>query len=582
MQPDLAEVLQAITVAAGRAPGTLLLRNANLINIFSGETYLTDLLIAGRLIAAVGIGYTAATEIDLAGRYVCPGLIDGHVHLESALVEPREYAKAVVPRGVSSVICDPHEIANVLGMVGLEFMLAATEHLPMDVYFTASSSVPATTLETAGAHLDLADIDQLLSHPRVVGVAELMNFPGIIAGAPEEVSKSLLAGHHRKVADGHAPQVGGKALNAYLAAGISSDHEASTLLEAEEKLRLGAMVMIREGSAARNLTALLPLIRPETAHQLCFVTDDRHPHDLMADGGVDLLVRRAIAAGIPPATAIRLASLNVARYFQLSRQGAIAPGYQADILVLDDLASFRVAQVYKAGRLVAQDGHLLEELPRYIDTRVMETVRLPDLTAASLAIPADGSMVRAIGLVPGEILTIEVHVKPLVADGFIIADPAQDLAKLAVIERHGRHGSIGLGLVQGFGMQRGAIASSVGHDSHNLLLAGMNDADMLVAARSVAVLGGGFVCVANGEVLASLPLPVAGLMSMESLATVRTQLDQLEVAARTLGVTMQSPFMMLSFLALPVIGAIKLTDLGLVQVDETGVRFTDLHPGLLT
>lgn len=579
MIPDLQEVALAVAAAAGRVPGTLLLRRANLLNVLSGEQYLTDILLAGRLIAAVGEGYAAEQEIDLAGRPVCPGLIDGHMHLESSVIAPWEYARAVVPRGVTAVVADPHELANVLGVAGIQYALSATEGLPLDVLVTASSCVPATSeaIETSGASLTLAEIDGLLAHPRVVGVAEMMNFPGVVAGEPSELSKALLAQRHRKVADGHAPLVSGRPLNAYAAAGIHSDHESSQIAEAIEKLRLGMLVMIRESSGARNLEALLPLIKPENAHGIAFVTDDLHPHDLMDGGGVDRLVRRAIAYGIDPVLAVRLATINTARHFRMDRRGAVAPGYLADLVVLDDLERFTAKLVFKSGRLVARDGLLLEEPRPYDDPRVLNTVRLPALDEARLAIPYRGGRVRAVELIPGEILTAEAILTPTTAAGHVVADPDRDLAKFAVIERHGRRGSVGLGLVRGFGLRRGAIASSVGHDSHNLLAAGMADADMLLAARLLAEMGGGFVCVADGQELARLPLPLAGLMTPEPLPRVRAALDRLEEAARGLGVRIRSPFMALSFLALPVIPALKLTDLGLAQVTPEGVRLVDLH-----
>ena len=576
-QPDLAEVTAAVEAAAGRRPGSVLLRRASLLNVLSGERYGTDILLAGRLIAAVGPGYTAETEIDLEGRAVAPGLIDAHLHLESSLVEPCEYARAVVPRGVTAVVCDPHEIANVLGVAGIEYVLAATEGLPLDVFVCASSCVPATSFETAGARLTPHDIDGLLSHPRVVGVAELMNFPGVVDADPNELSKALLAGQHGKVADGHAPLLTGRALNAYLAAGISSDHESSGVTEALEKLRLGCTVLIREGSAARNLEALLPLIQPGYLHQLCFCTDDRHPHDLMDAGGVDCLVRRAIRAGIDPVTAVRLASLNTARHFRLPRRGAVAPGYLADLVILDDAATFTPGLVIKNGRVVAEEGTLLEAPRRHVDLRVLDTVKLPSLTTRAFTLPDPGGEVRAIELIPGEILTREVTVRPLTRGGCIVADPARDLAKLAVIERHGHGGRVGAGLVRGFGLQRGAIASTVGHDSHNLLVAGVSDDEMLMAARLLAEMGGGFCAVAGGRELARLPLPVAGLISDQPLSAVRADLDRLEEAARELGVTLRSPFMALSFLALPVIPELRLTDLGLVAVSPGGVRPVDLH-----
>lgn len=577
MQPTLTEVKRAVDAAAGRVPGSLLLKNATLINVLSGETYLTDILVAGRLIAALGPGYAAETTIDLEGRHVAPGLVDGHLHLESALVEPREYARAVVPRGVTAVVCDPHEIANVLGVTGIAYVLAATEGLPLDVFVAASSCVPATPLETAGATITLSDIEQLLTHPRVVAVAELMNFPGLVAGDPHEIAKALAAEAYGKVSDGHAPLLRGRGLNAYLAAGISSDHESSNLDEAREKLRLGVTVMIREASAAHNLAALLPLITPENAHQICFVTDDRFPHDLLTDGGVDCLVRGAIRAGLDPVLAVRLGSLNTARHFKLARRGAIAPGYIADLAVLEDVPTYRAAMVFKAGRLVAQDGILLEEPPQYMDLRVLGTVRLPSLKAGALALLDHGGPVRVIELVPNEILTRQLVITPTTRDGKIVADPDRDLAKLVVIERHGHNGQVGVGLVRGFGLKRGAIASTVGHDSHNLLIAGVDDEDILLAARLAAESGGGFVAVADGQELARLPLPIAGLISGEPLHVVGAALDRLEDAARSLGVTIGSPFMALSFLALPVIPELRLTDLGLVAVGAEGVHLVDLH-----
>ncbi len=564
MTPTLEEIRFAVDAAAGRRPGTLLLRRANLLNVFSGERYQTDILLAGRLVAALGEGYRAETEIDLDGQTVAPGLIDGHLHLESALVEPREYARAVVPRGVTAVVADPHEIANVLGVPGVSYILKATEGLPLDVFVTASSCVPATHLETAGARLGLTEIDELLRHPRVVGVAELMNFPGIVEGDETELGKALLAERHGKVADGHSPLLRGRGLNAYLAAGISSDHESSDPEEALEKLRLGCRLMIREGSAARNLAALLPLVTPANAHQVSFVTDDRDPADLLKDGGVDLLVRRAIAAGMDPTLAVRLGSLNTARHYRLARRGAVGPGYLADLAVLGDLGAYRADLVIKSGQVVARDGRLLADLPRYTDPSVLNTVHLPDLTPERLAVPNYG---RAIELIPGEIITRDVAV----------TGSEEDLAKLVVIERHGRSGTIGVGWVLGFGLRRGAIASTVAHDSHNLIIAGADDTSILAAARAIAEMRGGFVAVDGDAVLARLPLPIAGLISPEPLEAVRDSLVALEHAAAALGVYIRSPFMALSFLALPVIPELKLSDLGLIRVGPAGLGLVPLR-----
>lgn len=568
--PAPAEIAQAVDAAAGRRPGSLLLRHATVINVFTLEPWPADVLMAGRLIAAVGPDLPAQAEevIDLGGRPVIPGLVDAHVHLESSLVEPREYARAAVPRGVTAVVADPHEIANVAGLPGIRYLLAASAGLPLDVFFTASSCVPATALETAGARLGLAEIASLLQHERVVGVAELMNFPGVVAGAPAELGKAALAARAGKVADGHAPLLRGAALQAYAAAGVHSDHEATSREEGLEKLRAGLHLMIREASTARNLAALLPLVTPETADRCLFCTDDRHPHDLQREGGVDHAVRRAVALGLAPALAVRLASLNPARYFRLPRRGAVAPGYFADLAVLPDLHSFQPDLVYKAGRPVARGGELTAPLPPPADdAAVRDTVRLPALTAAHLALPAPAAgPVRAIRLVPGQILTAAATVTPRVVDGQVVADPDQDLAKLACIERHRGSGRVGVGLVQGLGLRHGAIASTVAHDSHNLITAGCADADMLVAARRAAELGGGFVAAAGGQVLAEVPLPVAGLISRAPLAEVVRQLDALEAATRNLGVHGGSPFMTLSFLALAVIPELRLTDHGLVDV----------------
>lgn len=575
MHPNLDELRFCVDAATGRRPGTLLLRNALLLNILSGETYPTDILMAGPWIAALGEGYTADQYIDLNGAYVTPGLIDGHFHLESSLVEPREYARTVVPRGVTAAVCDPHEIANVLGMTGIEYILKATASLPIDIFLTASSCVPSTTLETSGATLGLSEINALLANPRVVGVAELMNYPGITSGDPIELKKALLAGAHRKVADGHAPLVRGRALNAYLATGISSDHESSDPAEAQEKLRLGLTLMIRESTAARNLAALLPLVRPENAHQICWVTDDRDPADLLDEGGVDCLVRRSIQSGLDPLLAVRLGSLNAARHFRLDRRGAVAPGYLADLIVLSSLEQFAADMVFKSGRLVAREGHLVEDLPRYFDPAVLQTVKLPPLTIESFALPPHQGQVRVIELIPGEILTRQCIESFTGQD----ADPGRDIAKLAVVERHGRAGSIGIGLVRGFGLQHGALASTVGHDAHNLVIAGVNDADMLLAAQTLAASGGGFCVTADGQVLASLPLPIAGLMSDQPIGQVRAGMDALATAAKALGVTLPGLFMTLSFLALPVIPELKLTDHGLVETGSDGLRLVELQSG---
>lgn len=561
-----AEIAAAVEAAGGRRPGSLLLRRGRLVNVYSAEVYEADVLLAGRLIAGIGSGFTAEQTLDLAGYTLLPGLIDGHMHLESSLIEAREYARAVVPRGVTAVVCDPHEIANVLGLDGVRYILRSAAGLPLDVFATASSCVPATALETAGAAFGLGEIAAVLDMAGVVGVAELMNFPGMVAGESDQLAKTFLAETRGLVADGHAPGLTGPGLNAYAAAGVRSDHECTTAAEAVEKLRAGLTVMIREASGAHNLAALLPAVTAANSDRFLLVTDDVHPHDLVRRGGVDHSLRQAVALGLDPIAAVQMATLNPARYFGLSRRGAVAPGHLADLVVVEDLKEFRAHVVFKEGRLVARDGELLASLPTQRDRAMQNSIRLPALTPDRFALRHAGGPARAIGLMPGQITTRQLIVTPRVENGAAMPDPDGDLAKLVVIERHGRSGRVGVGLVHGFGLKRGALASTVAHDSHNLIACGMDDADILVAARSLAECGGGFAAAAGGQLLDRLPLPVAGLMSTESLDVVIAGLDGLNAAVRTLGIQLENPFMALSFLALPVIPELKLTDAGLVDV----------------
>ncbi len=569
------EIRHAVDVAAGRRPATLLLKDARLLNVFDGRIRRVSVAIAGRLIATVGSADdapAAETTVDLRGAYLTPGLIDGHVHIESSLVTPAAYAEGVVPRGVTGVVCDPHEIANVAGVPGVQWLLERSRDLPMDVWVTVPSSVPSTTMETAGAALGLREIEELLEHPQVVGVAEMMSFPAVVAGDDAELGKVALAEAARKTAEGHAPALGGRALQAYLASGIGSDHESTTLEEGREKLAAGVFLMVREGSVTRDLDALLPLVRPDHADRIGFVTDDRLPHDLLEEGGVDCLVRRAIQAGADPVYAVRCASYNVARHYGLRRRGAVAPGYVADLVVIDDLTAFRAHAVYKGGRRVAVDGRFEPDgasgsapVPGANDA-VLGTVRLPRLELADLRLEDPGGPVRVIRALPNQILTGTLELRPSVEGGAVVADPSRDLLKLACVERHGRHGAVALGLVTGFGLQRGALASTVGHDHHNLLAVGVDDEAMLMAAARLQELGGGFVAVEGGRVLAELQLEIAGLVTDAPLADVRRSMRALDDAAVTLGATLPSPFMALSFLGLPVIPELRLTDRGLVDV----------------
>jgi adenine deaminase len=551
-----------IAVARGEEPPDLLLKNAQLVNVLSAEIHAADIAVyQGRI---VGFGeYQARRVIDLGGRFVCPGLMDAHVHLESSMVQPAEFARAVVPHGTTAVICDPHEIANVLGLDGVRYMLAASSGLALHVYVMAPSCVPATHMETAGAELTGADIQEILSDERVLGLAEMMNFPGVLFRVPSVLEKIKVAGD--RPIDGHAPGLSGLDLNAYVAAGIRSDHECTTLDEAREKLRRGMHILIREGTTARNLQALLPLVTPANAHLCHFCTDDRHPDTLLLEGHIDDLVRKAIAGGLNPVTAIQMATINTAEYFGLRNLGAIAPGYRADLVVLDDLEEVRVAQVYSDGVLIAEGEHFLPAPSELHRVPIQPSMHL-DISALDFYIPPGEGPARVIGIIPGQVVTEALRLEPTTRDGQVVSDPSRDLLKMAVVERHHRTGNVGLGLVKGMGLQRGAIASSVAHDSHNIVVIGAGDDEMRSAVAAVADMGGGQVVIADGAIQAACPLPIAGLMSDQPLETVRDQVAALTEAAHHLGCTLADPLMTMSFLALPVIPVLKLTDKGLVDV----------------
>ena len=551
-----------IAVARGDQPADLLLQNAQLVNVLSGEIHPADIAIHDGWVVGWG-DYRAQQVVDLGGRYVCPGLIDAHMHLESSMVQPAEFARAVVPHGTTAVICDPHEIANVLGLDGVRYILAASEGLPLRVYVMAPSCVPATHMETAGAELTAADIETLWQQERVIGLAEMMNYPGVLFRVPAVLAK-IRAAQGRPI-DGHAPGLRGLDLNAYIAAGVRSDHECTDLDEARAKLRRGMHILIREGTTARNLHALLPLVTAQNARQCHFCTDDRHPDTLLTEGHIDDIVRQAIAAGLDPVTAIRMATLHTAELFRLWDLGAVAPGYRADLLVLDDLETVQVAQVYAGGQLVAEKGRFLPPRADRPAAPIRSGVRV-DAAALDFTIPADGEVARVIGVIPGQIVTEDRRLRPTIADGVVVADPDRDLLKMAVIERHRGTGNVGLGLVQGFGLRQGAIASSVAHDSHNIVVIGASDEAMRAAVAAIVEMGGGQVVVADGQVRAACPLPIAGLMSDQPLEQVRDQVAALTGAAHALGCPLPDPLMTMSFLALPVIPTLKLTDKGLVDV----------------
>ncbi len=564
------ELSKIIKYARGEEEVDLLLKNVRLVNVLSGEIYLTNVAVARTKI--VGFGeYRAKEVLDLDGYYLCPGFIDGHVHIESSMLTIPEFAKAVVPHGTTAVVIDPHEIANVLGLDGIRYMLESSKYNPLSVYVMLPSCVPATDMETSGSQLASYDLAPLFSNPWVLGLAEMMNYPGVIFGESEVLAKIASARGHP--IDGHAPGLTGKDLAAYIAAGIGSDHECTTIEEAREKLRLGMYVMIREGSTAKNLRDLLPLVTPTNARRMMFVTDDRHPGDLIKEGHIDHIIRLAIDQGIDPVLAIQMATLNPAEYFGLKDLGAIAIGRQADMVLFDNFKDFRILKVWRAGTLVAEDGKIIpwERPQRSIPLRSSMNIKWDGV---DFRIPAQSSKVKVIEIIPGQIITRKLVTEAKIVDGYAVADTDRDILKIAVIERHTASGNMGKGFVKGFGLKRGALASSVAHDSHNIVVVGVSDEDMMKAVKEIEAMKGGLVAVADGQVLARLPLPVAGLMSEKSAHEVHAELEELLKASKALGCTLEEPFMALSFLALPVIPELKLTDKGLVDVTE--FRFVDL------
>ena len=560
-------------VARGLRKASLVLRGGRVVNLFTREIAEADLLIEGGVVAALGTGYPAGeVTIELGGGYIIPGLIDAHIHLESTLLMPDQFAAAVLPHGTTAVIADPHEIANVLGKRGVDFMLEAVERLPLDFYFMVPSCVPSTEMETAGGELAPEEVARLLDHPRVLGLAEMMNFPGVIQGDAAVAAKIEAARQRGKPVDGHLPAMGGRELQAYLGAGISTDHESVSAREALEKVSLGMRAIIREGSAARNLTALLPAVKAAGSRWFMFGTDDKEAGELLSAGHIDELLRRAVAQGGDPLDAVEMATLNPALHYGLGRRGAVAPGYRADLVVVDDLDQFNVRLVLKEGRVVAREGAAVVEIPACVPPQeLLQTVHLPrELETRDFALQAGPGAVPVIGLIPGQIITEKLMLEPKRdAGGAVQADPQRDLVKVAVVERHRGSGRAAAGLLRGLGLRRGAIASSVAHDSHNIIVAGVEEAAMAAAVNALARAGGGFVAVDGaGEVLDLLPLPVAGLISPEPAARVAAALEKVTAAARKLGAAPAQPFLTLSFLALPVIPHLKITDRGLFDVDS--------------
>lgn len=551
-----------INAAAGREPADLVLKNAAYVNVFSNEICHGDIAVAEGLIVGMG-EYSGAEEVDCGGKIVLPGFLDAHIHLESALVSPTEFVKAVLPHGTTTVITDPHEIANVMGTDGIEYMLQASEGLPVDVRFMLPSCVPATPLDESGAILDYRSLDSFYEHPRVQGLAEMMNFVGIIAGDDQPVEKIVAAQAHHKKIDGHAPDLVGNDLNAYIAAGVYSDHECHDLNDAIAKLQRGQFIMIREGTAARNLDALAPLLCDKYAERCMFCSDDKHPSDLLEKGHIDYLVKRAIALGADPITAVKVACHNAARYFLLNNRGAIAPGYLADFVIIDDFQHFNIEKVYKKGVLMVENG-VIRDFPtppieQYLVDRAHNTFHLPTLTASDFE---EARPRGIIGMVGGEITTVDAGYSDRI-------DVEYDVLKIAVVERHKNTHHIGIGFLQGYGLKSGAVATSVSHDSHNIIVVGTNEADMAEAANRVAALGGGIVVWDKGAPLAEVPLSIAGIMSEEPLVVVNEKLEGAKECAFSLGVSREiDPFMTLSFMALPVIPTLRITTRGVFDVTQ--------------
>jgi len=554
---DVAELQHRVAVARGDEPADLVVRGGRVFSVFTREWLDTDVAVCDGVVAGLG-DYDGAEILDATGRYVVPGFIDAHLHIESSKLMVDEFARLILPLGTTAIVADPHEIANVLGSDGIHWLLDASAHLPLDVYFMASSCVPASPFESPRRPLSLGDLEGLLRRSHVLGVAEMMNFPGIVEGSAEELAKVLLAPH----VDGHAPGLAGKRLNAYAAAGIHSDHEAALLEEGRERLRLGLWLLIREASAARNLRALIPLVAEYGPSRMAFCTDDREPEHIADDGHINSMVRDAVALGVSPEDALVMATLNPALYHGLRPLGAIAPSYRADMLLLPDLESFVPELVLKRGKPV------VEIPPAPVPDWVRHTVRVRPLGPDAFRIPWQGGDARVIGLVRDQIVTDSLVDTLTVRDGCAVADPERDLAKIAVLERHHGTGRVGLGFVRGFGLKRGAFGATLSHDAHNVIVVGVDDAAMARCVARLAELGGGIVVVDGDAVTAELPLPVAGLLSDRPLPEVLAASRAINSAAEALGVHFPHPFQVLAFLALSVIPSLKITDRGLIDVDR--------------
>jgi adenine deaminase len=565
------QIQHKLSVARGEKPAELLFKDAQLVNVLSGEIYATSVAVDdGRV---VGIGdYEGNDIIDLAGAYLAPSLIDGHFHVESTMVTLPELVRAIVPHGTGTMVIDPHEYANVLGMDGIRYVLESSKNLPIDFFIMLPSCVPATHLETAGAHFTADDLALMIADDRIAGIAELMNYPGVFLGMESELAK-IRAGKG-KVIDGHAPGLRGKNLNAYALAGVQSDHESTELEEAREKLRLGLHLLVREGSTERNLEHIIGLVTPQNSANCSFATDDKLPGDLVHEGHIDHSIRKAIALGVPPIIAIQMGTINTARFYRLKNHGAIAPRFWADFIVLDDLEKMSIKCVYKKGKLVAENGRYTEKKSPEVP-QPRSTMNMSYHAPQDFELSADGAAkIKVIGIVPHQIVTKTLVERPKIESGKIVADTERDILKLVVVERHRATGNVGVGFVHGFGLKRGALGSTVAHDAHNVVVVGTNDADITAAVQALEKMRGGQVTVLDGKVEAALPLPIAGLVSDQPLETVIEKISELNAAAAQLGCKLDAPFMTLSFMSLSPIPELKLTDQGLV--DAVNMKLTSV------
>lgn len=548
-----------IDVAAGRDKAELVFKNVKYLNVFTNRFVTADVAITSGYVAGIG-DYNGENEIDCTGRYLVPGFIDSHIHLESSIVSPKTFSRVVSAHGTTAVVTDPHEITNVLGADGIEYMLKATENLPIDVFFVIPSCVPASPFDENGAVINHLDTEKYMDNPRVLGLAEMMNFPGTVGGDGEIIKMILSAENSGKVTDGHAPGLGGKSLNAYAAAGVMSDHECTTAEEALEKLSLGQYIMIRQGTAGRNLEALVPLLNGDTYTRCLFATDDKHPGELSENGHIDYIIKKAILSGVKPEIAYKVASFNAAQYFKLPQRGAIAPGYIADMVLLDDIQNVEISAVYKNGKMPELTVKENSDVDSALNARARRTMNTAKITEKSIGITKSSE--KVIGLINGQIVTTDEGEAESI-------DIQNDILKVCVVERHKNTGHIGRCYIKGYGLKSGAVATSIAHDSHNIIAVGTNDSDIVTAVNTIIDMGGGMVVVNNGSVVESLPLEIAGLMTDADIDYVNGKIDSLKQAAYSLGVNKNiDPFMTLSFVSLPVIPHIKLTTLGVVDVDK--------------